>query len=100
MAEEPESLVLTLLRQLDAKVDRMGADLASVKTDVRVHSRTLDILLQKGRILGAAVNDFAKENVTPGEVEAIHQDLNRLRHEMSALTVRVEMIEERGKPEH
>jgi hypothetical protein len=69
MAEEPESLVLTLLRQLDAKVDRMGADLASVKadltsvkTDVRVHSRTLDILLQEGRLLRAAVNDFAKEN--------------------------------------
>jgi hypothetical protein len=27
-------------------------------------------------------------------VEAIHQDLNRLRNDMSALTVRVDMIEE------
>jgi hypothetical protein len=39
MADEPENLVLTLPRQLDAKVDRMGAELASVKTDVRVYSR-------------------------------------------------------------
>jgi hypothetical protein len=51
---------LTLLRQLDAKVDRMGADLTSVKTDVRVHSRALDILLQEGRLLRATLNDFAK----------------------------------------
>jgi hypothetical protein len=41
-----------------------------------------------------------QENVTPGEVEAIHHDLNRLRHEMSELAVRVEMIEEREKAEH
>ncbi len=84
------------------KTDLAGVktDLAGVKTEVRVHSRTLDILLQEGRLLRAAVNDFAKENVTPGEVEAIHHDLNRLRHEVSELTVRVEMIEERGKPEH
>jgi ubiquinone biosynthesis protein UbiJ len=83
-----------------ADLTAVKADLAGVKTEVRVHSRTLDKLLQEGRLLRAAVNDFAKENVTPGEVEAIHHDLNRLRHEVSELTVRVEMIEERGKPEH
>jgi len=41
-----------------------------------------------------------RKNVTPGEVEAIHHDLNRLWHKVSELTVRVEMIEEREKPEH
>lgn len=81
-------------------VASLKADMTSVKSELRVHSRTLDVLLQEGRLLRAAVNDIAKENVTPGEVEAIHHDLNRLRHEMSALTVRVDMIEEREKAEH
>jgi ubiquinone biosynthesis protein UbiJ len=92
--------VLEILRVIQGDIAGLKADLGGVKTEVRVHSRTLDILLQEGRLLRAAVNDFAKENVTPGEVEAIHHDLNRLRHEVSELTVRVEMIEERGKPEH
>jgi hypothetical protein len=78
----------------------LKTDMITVKTESRVHSRTLDILLQEGRLLRAGVNDLAKENVTPGEVEAIRHDLNRLQHDMSALTVRVEMIEEREKPEH
>ena len=107
MPDTPDDLVLMLLRRLDAKVDRMGADIVGlqadmtgVKTELRVHTRTMDILLQEGRLLRAAVNDIAKENVTPGEVKAIHHDLNRLQHEMSALAVRVEMIEEREKAEH
>ena len=95
-----DDAVLEILKVIQGDIAGMKADMASVKTDVRVHSRTLDILLQEGRLLRAAVNDFAKENVTPGEVEAIHHDLNRLRHEMSELAVRVEMIEEREKAEH
>jgi len=92
--------VLEVLKVMQGDIAGLKTDMAAVKTEVRVHSRTLEILLQEGRLLRAAVNDFAKENVTPGEVEAIHHDLNRLRHEVSELTVRVEMIEERGKPEH
>jgi ubiquinone biosynthesis protein UbiJ len=45
----------------------------------------------------AAVNDIAKENVTPGEMEAVHDDLTQLRQEVDGLTVRIEMIEERQK---
>jgi hypothetical protein len=51
---------------LKTDMSSVKADLGGVKTEVRVHSRTLDILLQEGRLLRAAVNDFAKENVTPG----------------------------------
>ncbi len=74
--------------------------MGAVKTELRVHSQTLDVLLQEGRMLRTAINDLARENVTPGEVEAIHYDHNRLRHEMSALTVRVDMIEERQRSDH
>lgn len=85
---------------LKADIGGLKTDMTTVKTELRVHSRTLDVLLQEGRLLRAAVNDIAKENVTPGEVEAIHHDLNRLRHDMSSLTVRVDMIEEREKADH
>ena len=47
----------------------LKADMGTVKTELRVHLRTLGILLQEGG-LRAAVNGIAKENVTPGEVEA------------------------------
>lgn len=60
----------------------LKADMTTVKSELRVHSRTLDIVLQEGRLLRAAVHDIAKENVTPGEVEAIHHDLNRLQRDM------------------
>jgi ubiquinone biosynthesis protein UbiJ len=75
----------------------LKADMTTVKIELRVHSRTLDILLQEGRLLRAGVNDLAKEKVTPGEVEAIHHDLNRLQRDMSALTVRVDMMEEKAE---
>jgi hypothetical protein len=45
---------------LKTDMSSVKADLGGVKTEVRVHSRTLDILLQEGRLLRAAVNDFAK----------------------------------------
>jgi ubiquinone biosynthesis protein UbiJ len=104
MADEPENLVLEMLRRLDAKVDRLDtkvdrvvADQTAMKTEQRTHSRTLGIVLQEGRLMRAAVNDIAKENVTSGEMEAVHDDLTQLRQEVDGLTVRIEMIEEHQK---
>jgi hypothetical protein len=91
---------LEILRVIQGDIAGLKADMTTVQTELRAHSRTLEVLLQEGRLLRAAVNDIAKENVTRGEVEAIHYDLNRLRHDMSALTVRVDMIEERETAEH
>jgi ubiquinone biosynthesis protein UbiJ len=104
MADEPENLVLEMLRAmrgdmiaLNDKVDRIATDLTAVKTEERGHSRTLGILLQEARLLRAAVNDIAKENVTPGEMEAVHDDLTQLRQEVDLLTARLEVLEERQK---
>ena len=47
---------------LKTDVSAVKADLAGVKTEVRVHSRTLDVLLQEGRLLRAAVNDQGKRH--------------------------------------
>jgi hypothetical protein len=44
-----------------------------------IHARTLDILSQDTRMIRAAVNDIARVDVTAGEVEVMHDDINRLR---------------------
>jgi ubiquinone biosynthesis protein UbiJ len=95
MADE----VLEILTAIRCEIAGLKADMMAVITELRVHSETFDVLLQEGRMLRGAVNDPGRRYVTRGEVEAVHQDLNRLRNDMSALTVRVDMIEEREKSE-
>jgi hypothetical protein len=102
-----DDAVLEILKVIQGDIAGMKADIAgmkndltAVKTEQRTHSRTLGILLQEGRLLRASVNDIAKENVTAGEMEAVHDDLTKLRREVDGLTVRMEMLEEREKAEH
>lgn len=45
------------------------------------------------RMLRAALNDIARENVTPGEVAAIHHDLNRVMGQVNELAARVDVLE-------
>jgi archaellum component FlaC len=105
MADEPDNLVLVHLRGLDAKIDRIAddlntvkGDLIAVKTEVGGHTRTLDVLRQDVRMIRAAVNDIARTDVTSGEVEALHHDLNRVEKELAELAARVEIIEGRDGP--
>jgi hypothetical protein len=97
MTDDPDNLVLTMLRNLDTKVDRVIADMAELRTDVRSHTRTLNILVQDTRLTRAAMNDVARESVTPGEVEAIHHDLNRAMQELAMLAARLEIVEGRDR---
>jgi hypothetical protein len=109
-----DDAILEILHAIQADVAIVKADLASVKGDhgrkldmlqqdtglmrgvLSGHTRTLSILLQDVRMVRGATNDFAKESVTPGEVEAMHQDLNRLQQEVSELTARLEILEGRS----
>jgi ubiquinone biosynthesis protein UbiJ len=95
MADE----VLEILAMIQGEIAGLKAEMMAVVTELRVHSETFDVLLQEGRMLRSAVSDPSRRNVSRGEVEAIHQDLTRLRNDMSALTVRIDMIEGRVKPE-
>jgi ubiquinone biosynthesis protein UbiJ len=91
MADE----VLELLRAIQGDIAGLKDDMITLKAELRVQSETFDVLLQEGRTLRGAVNDSARRSIARGELEAVHHDLNRLRHEISVLTVRVDMIEER-----
>jgi hypothetical protein len=97
-----ENIILEILRAVQADIAGIKTDAASIKTDVAAatrqlagHTRVLDILQQDTRLIRAAVNDIARDNVTPGEVEALHHDLNRVVRELAELTGRVEAIEAR-----
>jgi uncharacterized coiled-coil protein SlyX len=46
----------------------------------------------------AAVNDFARENVTPGEVEALHDALREIREIDFGLDVRLRKVEQELHP--
>jgi hypothetical protein len=49
-------------------------------------------------MIRAAINDIAHTEVTSGEVEALHHDLNRVEKDLAQLAARVEIIEGRGGP--
>jgi ubiquinone biosynthesis protein UbiJ len=97
MADEPINLVLETLRRIETKVDRMDTRLGRIEAVQKTQSSTLNILRQDSRMLRTAVNDLARENVTPGEMAVAHDDLNRLQSDVDELTTRVEMIEARSK---
>jgi peptidoglycan hydrolase CwlO-like protein len=47
------------------------------------------------RQVKTAVNDFAREQVTPGEIEALHADVNKTMSKDDALEARIATIEQR-----
>lgn len=55
-------------------------------------------LRQDMRMLRAAVNDMARINITGGEVEALHADLDRLAVEQADIKTRLALLEQRKGP--
>jgi prefoldin subunit 5 len=58
-------------------------------------SRSLTVLQQEMRALKAAFNDFARTNVTVGEIEALHADVNKVQAENTDLAHRLATVERR-----
>jgi ubiquinone biosynthesis protein UbiJ len=56
-------------------------------------NRALVVLQQETRALKAAFNDFARTNVTIGEIEALHADVNRVQAENAELSTRLATLE-------
>jgi ubiquinone biosynthesis protein UbiJ len=65
------------------------------KLNIAAHRRLLDILQQETRLIRAAVNDIARTNVTTGEIEALHADVNRVQAENAILAAKVATLERR-----
>jgi hypothetical protein len=47
------------------------------------------------RLVRAAVNDIGKTSITAGEVEAMHDDIDRVQTENIALATRIATLERR-----
>lgn len=79
----------TRLAALDAKVAPLRAQLDGLP----LISRSLTVLQQETRALRAAFNDFARTNVTAGEIDALHADVNRVQAENAELQARLATVE-------
>ena len=56
-------------------------------------NRGVTVVQQEVRAVRAAFNDFALTNPTVGEIEALHQDVNRVQAENAELAVKVSTLE-------
>lgn len=94
------------LDKIEARLDKMDARLSDVESwqksqpDMRLMLANSKIVLERLVhieseivMLRAAVNDHARENVTPGEMAAIHQDLAKLRMEQIDGEARMRRVE-------
>ena len=81
----------------------MRTDLTSIRADLApmrmqldslpLMSRKLTVVQQEVRAIRAAFNDFALTNPTKGEIEALHEDVNRVQAENMELATRLATVE-------
>jgi hypothetical protein len=81
---------------IEALRDEMRAGFADIR--VRVDGMpflgaSIESLRHDVRLLRAAINDMARVNITAGEVEALHADLDRLQSGHSELATRLATVE-------
>jgi prefoldin subunit 5 len=80
----------------DLTLEHLRSELAPIRAQLDglpVINRALTVLQQDMRSLRAAFNDFARTNVTAGEVEALHADVNRVQAENTELQARLATVE-------
>ena len=90
--DQEHGRALELLRQ----------DMTSLRQDVTVmrgtqagHTKVLREVVQDVRMLRAAISDVAKENIMPGEIEVLHEDVSKLQLDVSEIKGRLEIVESR-----
>jgi DNA repair ATPase RecN len=95
----------TISTLLDTKFAPLYAEIETIKIqisglplvaqslhEIREDSRQIR---QELRMLRAAINDMARINITGGEVEAIHTDLQRIDFDLLDLKTRIANLEEK-----
>jgi hypothetical protein len=78
-------------QRLDAVDERLAvlAPMRAQLDSLPMINRTVTVVQQEVRAVRAAFNDFALTNPTVGEIEALHQDVNRVQAENAELAVKV-----------
>ena len=87
----------------EVTLETLRAELAPVQADLKkalsfvdgiplIH-RSLTVLRQETRALKAALNEIAAVQVTSGEIQALHADVNRVEEEYAELARRLATVE-------
>jgi len=85
---------------LASQVDGLASEMANVR--IRVDGLPLlgvavETLRTDLRLTRAAINDISRVNITSGEVEAIHVDINRTMARQDAIETRLATLERRAE---
>lgn len=96
----------TRLDKIEVRLDTMDARLDALEAynknqpDMRLMMATIKSNMDKMiyvegelRMLRSAINDHAKENVTPGEMLALHHDLDVYRRAQTEVEIRMKRVE-------
>ena len=106
MAQSNTDRILAAVAELGARLQAVESDsgatrlLIEKQPDMRLIGHQLGALIERVGALEeknvralAAINDFARENVTPGEVEALHTALSEVREIDFKIDVRLRRVE-------
>lgn len=91
-----EDRMVQILEGIRTELKAIRGDMASMRAHLDgmpLLHRNLTNAHQDIRMLRAAFNDFALTNVTKGEIEALHDDVNRVQAESATLAARMETAE-------
>ena len=102
----PEPTLEDLQREMRAGFAELRSELADVKSELAVVSarviglpligNAIDVLQRDNRLLRAAINDLSRTNITAGEVEALHEDVDRALAGQARLEARIATLEQRA----
>ncbi|MCC6889552.1 MAG: hypothetical protein IT536_13545 [Hyphomicrobiales bacterium] len=89
------------LDAIDGRFGTIDSRLDGIETRISgfpLIGEAISVLQRDIRLVRAAVNDIGKTNITAGEVEAMHTDIDRDLAELRDLAARVASLEGRGRP--
>jgi hypothetical protein len=92
------AILQTELAPIKAQLNELRQELAVVRahTDgIPLLGGAIEVIRRDARLVRAAVNDISKTNITAGEVEAMHDDIDRVQTENIALATRIATLERR-----
>jgi hypothetical protein len=85
-----EDAVLQILMTIQASIAALDNKVAALDSKVDRH---FAVVTQDIRLIRGGIHDMVKTRVTTGEVDALHEDVNRVQQRIDALGMRVEILE-------
>ena len=91
-----DDAILAVLRSMQTTLAEHSIALGQVRAvsvSLKLHGNMLNDIQQDVRDIRAAVSDMERTRLTVGEADALHLDLGRLQETVTALAVRVAVLE-------